>query len=100
MLEAVLGSEIKLKCEIDANPLPILTWSRVVDDKVSREILRQRPEDSKYGYLERIITEEDEGTWRCGASSNFAGGHVDFSITVIGMIQCRSVCWCVCLLPR
>ena len=85
MFEAILGSKIELKCIVDAIPTPTVIWSRIDNDKVIQNVVTQNPGDPKYGTLERTVTREDDGKWRCAVSGNFGGKHSDFSITVIGM---------------
>ena len=88
LYEAVLGSSIELKCTVDAIPAPTITWSKIVRDSGDEDwhsVLRQDPGDPKYGCFEmNNITQDVEGSWRCGLSGPYGGHHADFVITVIG----------------
>jgi hypothetical protein len=84
-VEAILHSKIELKCIVDAVPPPRIVWFRLNADNVETEsVLIQTPGDQKLGTLERNITIEDEGKWRCIASNTFRGKTLDFIVTVIG----------------
>ena len=83
LYEAILGSSIELKCTVDAIPTPTLTWARIKDGDVLRNVI-QNPGDPKYGCLQMNVTLEDNGNWQCMASGTFGGDHSDFVITVIG----------------
>ena len=84
--EAILHSKIEVKCIVDAIPTPRLTWYRLnaKNNIVTETVLRQEPDDPKYGTLERNVTIEDDGKWRCTASSSYSGKESDFIIIVIG----------------
>ena len=83
--EAILHSKIELKCIVDAIPTPAIIWYRLnINDEVTKVVLKQEAGDPKYGILERNVTREDDGRWRCTASSSFGGKDSDFVITVIG----------------
>ena len=85
--EAILHSKIEVKCIVDADPIPRLTWSRLdATNAVTKIVLKQEPGDPKLGTLERSVTIEDDGKWRCTANSFFGGKESDFIITVIGTI--------------
>ena len=83
--ETILHSKIEVKCIVDAVPTPRLTWSRLnATNDVTKIVLKQEPGNPKHGTLERNVTIEDDGKWRCAANTFFGGKESDFIITVIG----------------
>lgn len=83
--ETILHSKIEVKCTVDAVPTPRLTWSRLnATNDVTKIVLKQEPGNPKHGTLERNVTIEDDGRWRCAANTFFGGKESDFIITVIG----------------
>ena len=83
--EAILHSKIELKCIVDAVLTPNIIWYRLnINDEVTKLVHTQEAGDPKYGILERNVTREDDGKWRCAVSSSYGGKESDFVITVIG----------------
>ena len=83
--EAILHSKIELKCKVDAIPTPSLMWHRVnMGGAVTKLVHTQDAGDPTYGILERNVTTEDDGKWRCTVSGSYGGKMADFVITVIG----------------
>ena len=81
-----MHSKIELKCKVDAIPTPSLMWHRVnMAGAVTKLVHTQDAGDPNYGILERNVTREDDGKWRCTVSGSFGGKMADFVITVIGM---------------
>lgn len=65
---------------MDADPPPnTITWER----KGSLYLI-QHSDDSLFGILQKTATLEDDGVWRCGASSTSGGLHDEFTVDVLG----------------
>ena len=81
----ILHSKIELKCTADAFPTPRILWYRLdFKNKEVDLVLTQAPGDPRHGILEKNVTRDDDGKWRCRASNNFGGQSSDFIVTVIG----------------
>ena len=65
---------------MDANPPPsTITWRR----KGSLYVI-QHSDDPLFGILQKTATLEDDGVWRCGASSTSGGLDDEFTVVVLG----------------
>ncbi|MEQ2160950.1 Fibroblast growth factor receptor-like 1 [Goodea atripinnis] len=76
-----LGSAIKLPCPVEADPPPLIRWTK---DGRSIHSSWIRFRELRMGLKIKEVEAEDAGTFNCQATNGFGSVNVNYTLIIIG----------------